>query len=210
MDSILGPAADYDAARYLIRSVTFQELFRFHAAGILARKLMRHRIDDYVYLWVLEQIVNDLVALNGPLGRKEENEATQRFGDSRRTAGKRGQITALFLDKVTMAAAVGNKLMRLEHVPDVNDLFQTNVYFPDALQATIAAGHKDMVTAILDNIVPKMNKFSQTKMSIVAAKLFQVLLVSTRLHHHEITDSIIEVLACNQALSRAIPHINAG
>lgn len=101
------------------------------------------------------------------------------------------------------AAAVGDKEIFLDFVNHINDVWQAHGrYFPNALDAAVAAGQTDMTKAILEYVTYQVKGLSSWRtwetVKKTASGLLQSLRLAVRLGHTDIAYIIFEVLSANK------------
>lgn len=107
------------------------------------------------------------------------------------------------------AAAVGDEELFLNFVKHVNDVWQAHGrYFPNALDAAVAAGKTVMVKAILEYVVRHMNGLSgwrgRESVKRTGSGLLQSLRLAARLGQIEIAYIILEVLSANKWINDSV------
>jgi hypothetical protein len=107
------------------------------------------------------------------------------------------------------AAAVGNEETFLYFVHHVNDVWQAHGrYFPNALDAAVAAAQTDMVKTILEYVIQQVKGLSSwpawKSVKQTASGLLQSLRLAVRLRHADIAHMIFEVLSANSWVNDSI------
>ena len=100
-------------------------------------------------------------------------------------------------------AAVGDEKTFFYFVYHVNDVWQAHErYFPNALDAAVAAAQKDMVKTILEYVIQQVKGLSSWRawetVKRTGCGLLQSLRLVVRLRHADIGHMIFEVLSANR------------
>ncbi|KAF3053509.1 hypothetical protein E8E11_010948 [Didymella keratinophila] len=107
------------------------------------------------------------------------------------------------------AAAVGDEEIFLYFVYHVNDVWQADGrYFPNALDAAVAAGQKNMVKTILEYVTNEVKGLSSWRawesVKKTGSGLLQSLRLAVRFGHTDIAHMIFEILSANKRINDSI------
>lgn len=110
---------------------------------------------------------------------------------------------------LAVAAATGDKKLFQYLIRHVDDVWQAHGhYFPNTLDAAIAAGQTDMVNAILNYVLDEVKRlagwFGRQSVKKIGSGLLQSLRLAVRLEYTDIAHTIFEVLKSKRKINDSV------